>query len=96
MKIGLPVAKFAEKLYFFRTQKKKITVLILGSYFLNFFHTTLCPLPLPVFFIHLQLPNMIPWSLAATIEVPFLNFIIINFYSVQVFKLEKKTILYFY
>jgi hypothetical protein len=33
---------------------------------------------------------MIPWSLTATIKLLYLNFIIINFYSVQVFKFKNK------
>ncbi len=45
---------------------------------------------MPVLLIYLQLPIMIPWSLTATIKLLYLNFIIINFYSVQVFKFKNK------
>jgi hypothetical protein len=35
-------------------------------------HPTLLPIPLPVFFIYLQLASMIPWILAATVKRIFL------------------------
>jgi hypothetical protein len=75
---------------FWDPKKENYSVLILLVLFLNFLHTTLYPLPLSVLLIHLQLPNMIPWSLTATIKLLYLNFIIIIFYSVQVFKFKNK------
>jgi hypothetical protein len=51
-------------------------------------HPTLLLIPLPVFFIYLQLASMIPWILAVTVKVTFWNFILIIFYSVQVIKLK--------
>jgi hypothetical protein len=88
MKKGHPAAKIA--VLFWNPKKENYSVLILFVLFLNFFHTTLYPLPLLVLLIHLQLPNMIPWSLTATIKLLYLNLIIINFYSVQVFKFKNK------
>jgi hypothetical protein len=84
---GLAVGKIAEKLCFFWNLKSEnYSVLILSAQFWNFLDPTLLPIPLPVFFIYLQLASMIPLVLAATVKVIFLNFVIITFYSVQVIK----------
>jgi hypothetical protein len=73
---------------FWDPKKENYSVLILRVLFFNFFHTILNPLPLPVFFIPLQQPNMIPWSLAATIKLLYLNFI--NFLQCASFQIQTK------
>ncbi len=75
---------------FWNLKSENYSVLIWSVQFWNFLHPTLLLIPLPVFFIYLQLASMIPWILAATVKVIFLNFIIIIFYSVQVMKLKNK------
>ena len=91
MKKGLAVGKIAENCAFFWNLKSEnYSVLIWSVQFWNFLDPTLLPIPLPVFFIYLQLASMIPLVLAATVKVIFLNFVIITFYSVQVIKLKNK------
>jgi hypothetical protein len=57
---------------------------------LNFLAHNPLPTSNACVFHHLQRPNMIHWSLAATIKLIYLNFILILFYSVQVFKFKIK------
>ncbi len=77
---GLAVGKIAKKLCFFwNIKSENYSILIWSVQFWNFLHPTLLLIPLLVFFIYLQLASMIPWILAATVKVIFLNFIIIIF-----------------
>jgi hypothetical protein len=74
---------------FWDPKKENYSVLILSVLVFEFFPHN--PLPTFIAYVHipLLLPNMIPSSLAATIKkLLYLNFIIINFYSVQVFKFK--------
>jgi hypothetical protein len=90
MKKGHPLAKIAKNGTFLGPKKGKLQCAHFTCPFFEFFPHNPLPTSLPVLLIHLELPNMIPWSLTATIKLLYLNFMIIIFYCVQVFKFKNK------